>query len=145
MPPRRHDLGIGEPVRAQSPTTLFRTRSLRFDSTSAKEKEDSRSFDASGSCRSLDIDYLGAFELGANDRSAGLFDCPSKLETAASKGSGLRGGPVRQSCPLYPRKQTSFGTVAMSALCHKRTHAVQQLTSLLDHLVDDGEQRRRHI
>jgi hypothetical protein len=98
---RRHGLGIGEPVRAQSPTTLFQTRSLRFDSTSAKEKEDSRSFDASGSCRSLDIDYLGAFELGANDRSAGLFDCPSKLETAASKGSGLRGGPVRQSCPLY--------------------------------------------
>jgi hypothetical protein len=117
---RRHGLGIGEPVRAHSPTTLFRTRSLRFDSTSAKEKEDSRSFDASGSCRSLDIDYLGAFELGANDRSAGLFDCPSKLETAASKESGLRGGPVRQSCPLYPRKRTSQSVAGMSVKCHLR-------------------------
>ena len=28
--------------------------------------------------------------------------------------------------PLYPRKQTSFGTVAMSALCHSPTHPVQQ-------------------
>jgi hypothetical protein len=101
---RRHGLGIGEPVRAQSPTTLFRTRSLRFDSTSAKKKEDSRSFDASGSCRSLDIDHLGALELAANDRSAGLFDCPSKSGAAASKGSGFRGSPVSP----------------VSALCHKR-------------------------
>ena len=77
VPPRRHGLGIFEPVRARFPA-LFRTRSLRFDSTFAKGKEDSRSFDASSSCRSLDIDYLGALELGANDRSAGLFDCPSK-------------------------------------------------------------------
>src|SRR3974377_699940 len=77
VPPQRHGLGIGEPVRARFPT-LFPTSPLRFDSTSAKGKEDSRSFDASGSCRSLDIDYLGALELGANDRSAGSSDCPSK-------------------------------------------------------------------
>jgi hypothetical protein len=76
-PPRRHGSGIGELVRARF-LALFPTRPLRFDSTSAKGKEDSRSFDASDSCRSLDIDYLGVLELGANDRSAGLFDCPSK-------------------------------------------------------------------
>jgi hypothetical protein len=29
-------------------------------------------------------------------------------------------------CPLYPRKRTSITTAAMSALCQKRTHAVQQ-------------------
>ena len=78
-------------------------------------------------CRSLDIDYLGALELGANDRSAGLFDCPSKLETAASKGSGLRDGPVRQSCLLYPRTQTSLSAIAMSTLCitrHQPPHSI---------------------
>jgi hypothetical protein len=55
--------------------TLFRAKSLRFDSTSAMGV--SRSFDASGSCRSLNVDYLGALEFGANDRSAGLFDYQS--------------------------------------------------------------------
>jgi hypothetical protein len=29
-------------------------------------------------------------------------------------------------CPLYPQKQTSLNTVVMSALCRKRTHALQQ-------------------
>jgi hypothetical protein len=32
--------------------------------------------------------------------------------------------------PLYPRKRTWFGTIAMSALCHERTHASQQNRSL---------------
>src|SRR6516225_5960203 len=38
-------------------------------------------------------------------------------------------------CPLYLRKQTSFGTVAPSASCQKRTHALRQKRSLFDHLV----------
>jgi hypothetical protein len=29
-------------------------------------------------------------------------------------------------CPLYPQKRTSFTAAGMSALCHERTHAVQQ-------------------
>jgi len=29
-------------------------------------------------------------------------------------------------CPLYPQKRTLISTAAMSALCQKRTHAVQQ-------------------
>jgi hypothetical protein len=29
-------------------------------------------------------------------------------------------------CPLYPQKRTSFGVLAMSALCQKQTRAVQQ-------------------
>jgi hypothetical protein len=29
-------------------------------------------------------------------------------------------------CPLYPRKRTSIEPVAMSALCQKQTHALQQ-------------------
>ena len=43
-------------------------------------------FDVSGSCRSLDIDYLGALELGANDRLAGLSDCPSEFAGNCSEG-----------------------------------------------------------
>jgi hypothetical protein len=30
---------------------------------------------------------------------------------------------LKSPCPLYPQKQTSFSTVAMSALCHYRTLA----------------------
>ena len=33
-------------------------------------------------------------------------------------------------CPLCPQKRTSFGTAAMSALCQKRTHAMQQKISI---------------
>jgi hypothetical protein len=47
--------------------------------------------------------------------------------------------------PLYPRKQTFVSAIAMSALGHKRTHAVQQKArSLFDHLVGAGDEDRRH-
>src|SRR5215813_324983 len=41
--------------------------------------------------------------------------------------------------PLYPQKRTWFSTIAMSALCQKRTwhHS-------FDHLVGAGEHRRRN-
>jgi hypothetical protein len=31
-------------------------------------------------------------------------------------------------CPLYPQKRTLVERVGMSALCHKRTHALQQFS-----------------
>jgi len=35
--------------------------------------------------------------------------------------------PGRQpECPHYPQKQTFVAATVMSALCHKRTHALQQ-------------------
>jgi hypothetical protein len=46
-------------------------------------------------------------------------------------------------CPLYPQKQTSFSALAMSALCQKRTHALQQKGLLFDHLVGAREEHRR--
>src|SRR5262249_4924676 len=33
------------------------------------------------------------------------------------------------SCPLYPQKRTWISRAVMSALCQKRTHAVQQKTA----------------
>jgi hypothetical protein len=30
-------------------------------------------------------------------------------------------------CPLYPQKRTFGSTAGMSALCQKRTHALQQI------------------
>jgi hypothetical protein len=50
---------------------------------------------------------------------------------------------VQSPCPLYPRKRTCAVQLRMSALGHKRTHAVQQLGSLLDHLVSAGDERLR--
>jgi hypothetical protein len=41
------------------------------------------------------------------------------------------------------QKRTSEHVRSMSALCQKRTHAVQQLGSLLDNVVRNAEQRRR--
>src|SRR5262249_3593014 len=49
---------------------------------------------------------------------------------------------ISRRCPLYPQKRTFIGTIAMSAKGQKRTHAVQQLGSLLDHLV--GERQKIH-
>ena len=46
-------------------------------------------------------------------------------------------------CPLYPQKRTLGLSRAMSAMCQKLTHAVQQLVSLLDNVVRAAEQRRR--
>ena len=43
---------------------------------------------------------------------------------------GLRGIKFA-SCPLYPRKRTLELNRAMSALCQKRTHALQQIEPLL--------------
>jgi hypothetical protein len=40
-----------------------------------------------------------------------------------------------EECPLYPQKRTSELSRGMSALCQKRTYAVQQCGQLLDHLV----------
>ena len=31
-------------------------------------------------------------------------------------------------CPLYPQKRTLLSTIVVSALCQKRTHALQQKT-----------------
>jgi hypothetical protein len=35
--------------------------------------------------------------------------------------------PKDRSCPLYPQKRTLVEWVVMSALCQKRTYAVQQI------------------
>jgi len=43
------------------------------------------------------------------------------------------------SCLLYPRKRTCAVRELMSALGQKRTYAMQQLVSLLDHLVGAGK------
>src|SRR5215467_14192494 len=50
-----------------------------------------------------------------------------------------------RQCPLYPQKRTLVERVVMSALCQKRTHAVQQLRLLLDHLIGASEQCGRHV
>jgi hypothetical protein len=39
--------------------------------------------------------------------------------------------------PLCSRKQTLLGAIGMSALCHKRTYAVQQIVRLFDYLVGE--------
>ena len=43
--------------------------------------------------------------------------------------------------PLFTQQRTSPRYFGMSVSCHKRTHALQQRTSLLDHLVGAAEQR----
>src|SRR6516165_5656945 len=49
------------------------------------------------------------------------------------------------SCPLYPRKRTFVERVRMSALCQKRTHALQQTVSLFDHVIGALPQEQRHV
>src|SRR5262245_21875193 len=41
-------------------------------------------------------------------------------------------------CPLYPQKQTSLAAMVMSALCQKRTYAVQLNNRLFDHPIGKG-------
>jgi len=107
-----------------------------------KAREDSRSFDTSGSCRSLDIDYLGALEPGANDHSAGLFDCPSKSGDSCFQG-------------LVASRQSA--TTIMSALPpitditdrdrHVRfvpNSCSAAILSLFDHPVGMAKQRKRY-
>jgi hypothetical protein len=40
---------------------------------------------------------------------------------------------VSDRCPLYPQKQTFVAVTGMSALCQKRTPALQQFTSAAKH------------
>jgi hypothetical protein len=44
-------------------------------------------------------------------------------------------GQPNLQCLLHPRKRTSLRASRMSALCHNRTHALQQKGLLIDHLV----------
>src|SRR5262245_45489088 len=53
--------------------------------------------------------------------------------------------PFTKPCPLCPRKRTKSGHLEKSALCQKRTNALQQKAQLFDHLVGAGEHRRRHF
>jgi hypothetical protein len=46
--------------------------------------------------------------------------------------------------PVYPQNRTSSAPVRMSRRCQQQTRAMKQITSLFDHLVGAGEQRRRH-
>jgi hypothetical protein len=52
--------------------------------------------------------------------------------------SAFGGKADMPECPLFPRKQTSIGASAMSALCQKRT-------LLFDHLVGNRKELRRHV
>jgi hypothetical protein len=42
-------------------------------------------------------------------------------------------------CPLYPQKRTNRKRFDMSALCQKRTYALQQFAALFDCLVGARE------
>src|SRR5262249_10087371 len=52
---------------------------------------------------------------------------------------------MQSACPLYPQKRTLGGTIGMSALGQKRTHAAQQTASLFDHLVGPQQERFRDL
>ena len=46
-------------------------------------------------------------------------------------------------CPLYPRKRTFAHAIRMSALGQNQTDALQQITSLFDHLEQRGRRATR--
>src|SRR6516225_11623119 len=76
-------------------------------------------------------------------KSRRLIACP-EAQTGHRTGSNWEVGSGQtdaRQCPLYPRKRTLELSRVMSALCKKRTHAVQQFRPLLQHLVGAGEQR----
>src|SRR6516162_339076 len=64
--------------------------------------------------------------VGPKRKSVGVFVCPFWVISGHCAVSGR--------CPLYPQKRTLELSRGMSALCQKRTYAVQQ-KSLFNHLV----------
>jgi hypothetical protein len=71
--------------------------------------------------RPLSIDHLAALELGANDRSAGLSDCPSKSRGAAAR--VLMSAPDKMTrCVLWQKEfwgsvDVRFGSKAGMTAC----------------------------
>src|SRR5262249_11317950 len=86
------------------------------------------------------------FRIG-RDRLAGekIIHTIAPLEGATIRKVKSQRSVMRERCPLYPRKRTNGRHVGMSASCHKRTHAVQQKSSLIDHPVGALLKLRRHL
>src|SRR5262249_10509430 len=56
-----------------------------------------------------------------------------------------RSKPQHGACPLRSESGHARTHRSMSASCHERTYAAQQLITLLDHLVGTKDKRRRHL
>jgi len=69
----------------------------------------------------LEAGYIDARPLTANSSKSSCYARPD--HTFGSKADMLS-----NQCPLYPRKRTLELSREMSALCHKRIPALQQLT-----------------